>query len=245
MRKYVTALFCLFSFSVLAEKDLSTRLDEMAHLENYEPNMSLVEGVKEPSLSDEGAKVFSKAKAAYDSPEFRKQMDDWQEVVSKSMGVKSWKSLDELEVNETVAFSEKPILFISSSIPMHVLNRYAHDLEKVQGVMVLKGGVGGLKKVMPTFSFIANVLKKNPNCKNEPCEKYAVKVIIDPILFSEYGIDKVPAFTVHGKESFTAYCNLDGGLNKGNKISYGDYTIKYHLEMIQENNEYKNMIEML
>ncbi|HGS4799266.1 TPA: type-F conjugative transfer system pilin assembly protein TrbC [Vibrio cholerae] len=227
------------------QNELLNRLDKLSEVENYQPDMNLIQGVKEPTLSNEDRKIVDKVKSQYEDPKFKKQIDQWQKTLSKQMGAKSWKSIDELEVNQTIPFSDKPILFISSSMPMHVLNRYAHDLEKINGVMVLRGGIGGLKKVMPTLQFIADVLKKNPSCKSEPCEKYAVEVIIDPILFTEYQIDRVPAFTVHGKENFTAYCNQTEPLNKGKKVSFGDYTIKYHLQNIQRNNEYKSAIEML
>jgi len=237
--------FSSISFADSSNNEILDRLDKLSKVETYKPDMSLVKDVKKPQLSESSKNVVDNVKAKYNDPEFKNQIEKWQETLSKQMGAKAWKSLDELEVNKVIPFSDKPILFISSSMPMHVLNRYAHDMEKIQGVMVLKGGVGGLKKMMPTLQFIANVLKKNPMCKDEPCEKYAVEVIIDPILFSEYQIDRVPAFTVHGKENFTAYCNQTEPLNKGKKVSFGDYTIKYHLENIQENNEYKSAIEVL
>ncbi len=156
-----------------------------------------------------------------------------------------WKSLEQLKDNndEVVPFSDKPILFISSSIPQHVLRTYAKDLEKQNGVMILRGIIGGIKYFKPTAEFIADFLKKSPHCKDSPskmCERYKVNVIIDPILFREYNIDKVPAFTIHGKENFTAYCQKDTPLNKASFVSYGDYSIKYHIHNFNEktkNNE--------
>ncbi len=146
-----------------------------------------------------------------------------------------WRSIEQLkDVNDAVVpFSDKPILFISSSIPQHVLNTYARDLEKLNGVMVLKGIIGEIKYFKPTAEFISNFLKKSPHCQDSPskmCDRYKVNVIIDPILFREYNIDKVPAFTIHGKENFAAYCQKDKPLNKASFVSYGDYSIKYHIQ---------------
>lgn len=247
MKKHKILLFifgCFFSLSAYTN-EIQQRLDSLADVQNYEPDQTLIKGLEQPRLSKEGNAVIINIEDKFKSKEFEIEVDKWQGIVSERMGVKNWKPLNELSANETVIFSDKPILFISSSIPKHVLRRYAMDLEKVQGVMVLRGGLDGLKYVMPTLEFISNVLKKNESCKIEPCEKYAVDVIIDPILFTEYGINKVPAFTIHGKENFTAYCNQEEPLNKINKLSYGDYSIKHHIKTIQKNDEYKNLIELL
>lgn len=85
-------------------------------------------------------------------------------------------------------------VFVSHSMPIETVRRYAANLEKIPGgVMVLRGFVGGGREMAPTARFIADVLKKDPECEGKTCEMRNVEVLIDPILFKRHNISRVPA----------------------------------------------------
>jgi len=90
-------------------------------------------------------------------------------------------------------------LFVSSSVPLTTLRNYVADMARLNDprfVMVLRGFVGGAKRIGPTASFIADVLKADPNCELGPsgeCVLREIPFIVDPSLFRKAGIEKVPA----------------------------------------------------
>ena len=61
-------------------------------------------------------------------------------------------------------------------------------------VMVLRGFVGGMKRIKPTMEFIGNVLKKDPACDvtAEKCDGYNVSIQVDPLLFRRFRVEQVP-----------------------------------------------------
>jgi hypothetical protein len=61
--------------------------------------------------------------------------------------------------------------------------------------MVLRGFVGGARKIGPTAAFIADVLKADADCDpgRELCAMVDVSFIVDPLLFRRAGIGQVPA----------------------------------------------------
>lgn len=116
---------------------------------------------------------------------------------------------------------EQLVLFVSSSMPVPTLRAYARDLARVGGVMVVRGGIGGLRQVMPTMNWIHDVLSVKPGCEGE-CKMWATELLIDPMLFRLYGIKKVPALIYQPDMKISAYCD---GLDKAQMASsvvYGD-----------------------
>lgn len=136
------------------------------------------------------------------------------------------------------ATSERLYLFVSSSIPMDVLRRYAHQVEGVPGaMMVLRGFINGATKIKPTVDFVGKLLKRDPDCQGARCKRIRAPVIVDPNLFRRYGIKRVPAVvTVSGLQT-------DGSCSEGNTevvkirghhVSYGDVPLLTHLASLAE-----------
>lgn len=89
-------------------------------------------------------------------------------------------------------------LFVSSSMPVETLRTYAADLARLKSpriAMVLRGFVGGARKIGPTAAFIADVLKADADCDpgREQCAMVGVPFIVDPLLFRRAEIEQVPA----------------------------------------------------
>lgn len=136
------------------------------------------------------------------------------------------------------ATSERLYLFISSSMPLEVLRRYAQQAEGLPGAMlVLRGFVNGASRIRPTVDFMANVLTRDPGCRGARCRRYRTQVIVDPNLFRRYHIERVPAVvTVAGLQT-------DGSCSEGNAevvkvadqhVSFGDAPLLTHLAALVE-----------
>lgn len=118
------------------------------------------------------------------------------------------------------------VLFVSSSMPIVTLRRYARDLARVGGVMVMRGAIGGATNIGPTMRFSAAVLTVKEGCQGEKCRVWSTEILFDPILFRLYDIQKVPALIYQPDMNIESYCH---GLEKATKASavvYGDASLK-------------------
>lgn len=185
------------------------------------------------------------------SESFQAEKQKWKNHLTKSMGFDAWDTptLNDNADSEPMIFSERPILFISTSIPLTTLRNYAADLEKVRGVMALRGFKDGIENPLPTMKFIASILRVNPQCEGVDCKMRNVQILIDPILFREYAIKKVPSFTIHGATDLGSYCSGSSDeLNKNDVVLVGDSKLKYLIEKLgRENNtnKYNGLIAAL
>ena len=132
-------------------------------------------------------------------------------------------------------FSERRlVVFISESVPMPVLRAYARSLHKVDGVMVLRGMKGGMGKVAPTMRFVAEIIKTDALCKNKACPSYDVPIFIDPILYAQYAIKRVPAVTLIKNKSLQQHCDYQKEIVDVNKtVSLGDASLLTHLAYLE------------
>jgi type-F conjugative transfer system pilin assembly protein TrbC len=147
---------------------------------------------------DAAGKVMEK----FNSPDFQAKMRDeqqrLQETIFKDFLSESKPQGDQNQPAVTEAHEEQIYLFISSSVPLATLRNYAAMIDRArtgQVIMVLRGFVGGMKKIRPTMEFIAEILKKDSTCDftKEKCDSYQVNIQVDPQLFQRFGIEEVPA----------------------------------------------------
>jgi len=140
-------------------------------------------------------------------------------------------------------------VFISSSMPKQALRNYVRHASKItNGVLVMRGFIGGASQVKPTARFIAEILRKDAFCDNPKCEMHNVEVQIDPILFKKHNITRVPAVTYVENVHFEGYCALkEEDLNKQeNKfVVYGDVSLKYALKNIHEQTNSVSLLETI
>lgn len=149
---------------------------------------------------------------------------------------------------------ERIYIFVSSSMPEETVKNYVKALARInspeQSFLVLRGGIGGLKYVMPTVQWTFNLLKKNPYCSGEDCELYRVRFVIDPFLFRKYSIDRVPAVVyVKGLVNEEGLSEGLSGVKVSDYwVSYGDVSLAYHLKLIagrSKDERLKKISEML
>ena len=121
--------------------------------------------------------------------------------------------------NKPVEVKGKIYILMSSSVPDIVWKNYICYVENnhLNAVFVLRGFIGGIKNgIKPTLNYIQHLIK-GWSCKGKTSTIHNVEIDIDPRLFEKYGINRVPAVIYNGK------------------ISYGDWSLDYHLEKLKKN----------
>lgn len=181
--------------------------------------------------------------AYYNSDEFRARVEEQMDRIKDgSLGVKTSDYYTDMPADRKghLGENERIYVFVSKSMPLHVIRTYAADIARLgdrRVQMVMRGFVGGMSKIVPTINFVADVLKKDPMCQltsESKCEMLGVDFLIDPLLFQRYGVERVPTFVYAsgvevknpgGSEGFTP--NI---MSSGNVLSIaGDASFAYIL----------------
>lgn len=139
-------------------------------------------------------------------------------------------------------------IFMSSDVPFTVWRNYAMAINKLrhegQGniALVLRGCIGGCVKVMPTIKFVQRVLTYGNT-------KLLVPVVIDPMLFTMYGINRVPVF-VYAKNVNLVNPGITAGVKQNLKNSVtaykvvGDWGFNYALEKLYEESKDPALVKL-
>jgi type-F conjugative transfer system pilin assembly protein TrbC len=123
-----------------------------------------------------------------------------------------------------------PVLFVSSSIPVPILRTYAAQLERVHGVLAFRGMPGGLHRVGPMAKLSAEILRIDPGCEGPSCAMRSVQLIIDPIVFRQHGVTRVPALAMIPGDPTQAYCEREDESPRARHVVYGDSALPGLLE---------------
>jgi type-F conjugative transfer system pilin assembly protein TrbC len=126
-----------------------------------------------------------------------------------------------------------PVLFVSSSMPVATLRTYAGQLERAHGVLAFRGMPGGLTKVGPMAKLSAQILRLDPGCEGPACAMRDVQLIVDPILFRQHGVARVPALGMLPGDPTKPYCEREEEVPASAKAShlvYGDAALSGMLE---------------
>lgn len=123
-----------------------------------------------------------------------------------------------------------PVLFVSSSMPVPVLRTYAVQLERVHGVLAFRGMPGGLHRVGPMAKLSAEILRIDPGCSGPSCAMRDVQLIVDPIVFRQHGVNRVPALAMIPGDPTQAYCEREDESPRAAHVVYGDSALSGLLE---------------
>ncbi|MDB5575730.1 MAG: type-F conjugative transfer system pilin assembly protein TrbC [Bradyrhizobium sp.] len=115
-----------------------------------------------------------------------------------------------------------PVLFVSSSMPVAVLRAYAQQLERVKGVLAFRGMPGGLTKVGPMAKLSAEILRIDAGCSGPDCAMRGVQLIVDPIVFRQHGVVRVPALAMIPGDPTEPYCERTDESPHARHLVYGD-----------------------
>jgi hypothetical protein len=122
------------------------------------------------------------------------------------------------------------VLFVSSSIPLPTLRTYAAQLERVGGVLAFRGMPGGLGKVGPMAKLSAEILRIEPGCNGPACAMRGVQLIVDPLVFRQHGVGRVPALAMIPGDPTQPYCERDDDSPRAAHLIYGDAALSGLLE---------------
>ena len=118
------------------------------------------------------------------------------------------------------------LLFASSSMPMPVLRSYAAQLERVHGVIAFRGLPAGMKKIAPFAKLSAEMLRIDPGCEGPACAMRGVQIVVDPIVFRQFAVSRVPALTMVPGDPTQPYCErgdeATAAPSSGGRLVYGD-----------------------
>lgn len=224
---------------ILYKESLEQQIDKM---------QDKIKNIKLPQNITISPLIQEKAENAFkytESKEFQSQVEEFKGGITAKMQIPTANDPSSMfysqmkpAVKSMVPAQDRVYIFISSSMPVETVKAYARDLAKIgedNVFLVMRGGIGGLKKIAPTVEWISSVLKIDPLCSGS-CELYRTKVLIDPLLFKKYEIKEAPA-VVYVKNVVNTE-GLSEGLstvkNSGFYLSYGDISLAYHLKLIAE-----------
>jgi len=124
--------------------------------------------------------------------------------------IKAFKKDHNVDKQETqVVSGHRLYLFVSSSMPKNKMRTYARQLQKYPNAqMIMRGFIGGAKKMQPTMAYIKSIIVKNKDCSiGVACKTVKTKINIDPVLFQRYNITKVPTLVYVNELSGASYCS--------------------------------------
>lgn len=207
----------------ISKKDLN--VEELQNIKKTvkEPQKEVKDGIRRAKSNKEFQKEVKDIRANIKSKEFQKSVYEnkkylindkelgYRDSIKKYTKVNVQKILDktveQLDQNQNTT-DEKVYIFISSSLNKSLIQNYFKRLENVntEVTFILRGLVGGAKKVMPTMLWIKDILTKKDGTS------YAFDIWIDPEKTLKHKIDRVPAilYTNDG-EDFIAYGGVDVG----------------------------------
>jgi len=133
-----------------------------------------------------------------------------------------------------LAEDERIYVFISSSMPKETLKNYASSIDRLKDsriIMVLRGCIGGCRKLMPTAHFVQSIVAPSEK------EQLQVEVQIDPNLFRLHDIGVVPAVVFAGGVRLDVDEGSEGDLNHlqsapSSYAVFGDASLDYAIEKI-------------
>jgi len=149
----------------------------------------------------EAEQVAQQTVRQYQSPEFQKQLQCEQDRLKEEFFPEKGKPWEPFEKQQNhreeglLAEDEKVYLFFSSSVPAETMQAYVADVARV-GEPNLMLIMRGFAKSNPRF--LGTIMKQDLTCQDvletrQICPRNQVKVSLRPELFSEFGVDRVPA----------------------------------------------------
>jgi hypothetical protein len=168
--------------------------------------MRLPENIHEQEGQEAARQSVERLKAPAFQEQVRCQMERIQQ--SGPQQEQTMKTQDK----STLTAQESVYLFLSSSVPETVVNRYLIDIGRTgehRIVPVLFGLTQGLEGKHLNADYFSRVMQAAPKCQDtpkSPCQRLAVPLKVNPGLFSRYNISEVPAL-VHdnGQDSWSIH----------------------------------------
>lgn len=226
--KLIIALAALTSFGLYAAGNNIQITPEMM---NSAQNALSNQGKELTEFDLQKAEEFSQKITSYSkSTEFQEKQNDLKSMVYRTAGVKEEAGTD----NGPELVSDQVVMFVSSSMPLQTLRNYARDLSKINGVMVMRGTVGGISKMGATMKLTHDALRADPTCEGAGCKMWNTQMLIDPVIFRVYDIQQVPALIYQPNMHIQSYCDGLENINRASEIIYGDASVNGMLTRLNQ-----------
>jgi len=194
----------------------------------------------------EMSKIAEKMNAYYRSSEFQGRLKSETERIKGELfgdaSIRFYPDSTTPAARGKLTSDERIYIFISSAMPLQTVRNYAASVARLGDpniTLVMRGFVDGMSKIQPTIRFIGSVLQRDSVCNpaEGECEMLPAGVVVDPLLFRRYGIDRVPA-VVYAKGLKADDAALSEGDSRNATIMehhtvYGDASLEYLIEQIQ------------
>jgi hypothetical protein len=158
----------------------------------------------------EGQETARKAVEQFNSPGFQEKLRCQMDRIQHS-GLQQEQAMKAQEKG-TLTAQESVYLFLSSSVPESAVNRYLIDIGRTgeqRIVPVLFGLPEGKEGKRIDADYFSRVMQADPGCRDtpkSPCQRLAVPLRVNPVLFTRYNITEVPALVyAKGQESWSIH----------------------------------------
>lgn len=189
------------------------------------------------------------------SKEFREKVDSMKQQLYRQAGDDHREDVAKTPTKaHKLSPDERLYLFVSSSVPVGTLRNYVRALSHLADPnirIVLRGFVNGASRIGPTMSFLQEVLFVDPNCDPHEgrCSAYTAPVIIDPLLFRRYHIERVPAFVYIPSVSVRDE-GMSEGIERNTQTSepyvlYGDISLDAAVRLFAKEKRSQSLEELL
>lgn len=217
----LSLVFCVSAGAQTINHDLKKRIDHLNQLDG-QPHKKLVDGALERGEQAD----LTKVKKIIASGEYQNRLTQYHQTAREVFGLASDdEAAAHLPSEETNEIGDRLVLFASSAMPISVLRNYVKDVDRVGGVMIFRGTIGGIDSFMPTVRFMRKLLAIDPNCTSASCDMRQTNISIDPQRFSHHGINRVPAVIFEKNMKIQAYCKEGDRDPKASIIAYGDASL--------------------
>src|SRR3546814_12963311 len=78
----------------------------------------------------------------------------------------------------------------------------------------------------------AEILRLDPGCEGPACVMRDVQVIVDPLVFRQHGVTRVPALAMIPGDPVLPYCERGAESPRAAHVAYGDAALSGLLEAI-------------
>jgi len=162
----------------------------------------------------EGEKAAQQTVKQFNSPAFQDQLHCQQARIQGSLPDR--KDRETVKQAGKLTASESVYLFLSSSMPVTVVNRYLIDLARANDSKmgpVMYGLPQGIRDRSGSARYFSQVTKGELSCQDKPgnaCQRLQVPIRINSTLFSQYGITQVPTLVYdNGQHSWAIQGDAD------------------------------------
>ena len=164
--------------------------------------------------AEEGQKAAQQVVEQFNSPVFQDQLHCQQTKIQEDLPDR--KDRETVRQAGKLTASESVYLFLASSMPETVVNRYLIDLARTNDSKmspVMLGLPQGIRDRNGSARYFSQVTKEELSCQDKPgnaCQRVQVPIRINSILFSQYGITQVPTLVYdNGQHSWAIQGDAD------------------------------------